>query len=144
MKNKLLIALAIMAPMAAGAATQCVALNATDTSSKNTGASEYETDWTVTEADGTIIRGIAACGSEQISFGGTAETLVLSVGTRTKCWCRMILPVASKWVYNTWYPVGGCDGDATYCCIRSCNATCASSVATSESFRSAMFNSVQL
>ncbi len=53
------------------AATKCVKLDA-NVEAADFVAAEYEPDWTVTEADGTVLRGIGVCGNKKRTDDGQA------------------------------------------------------------------------
>ena len=145
MKSKILIAGAILCAITttgAHAVTKCVALN----SSSTTCATDYtqyqkRTDWAATcttNGVSTPISGIGICSSTKGgSTGGTATELDTSYAPdeNHNCWCRMISPAVSRWVFNrSDLPAGDC--------AQLCAYYCAIAVRDFASFRSAMFGSL--
>ena len=126
----------------AHAVTKCAALN----SSSTTCTSDYvqyqkHTDWAATcttNGVSTPISGIGICSSTRgRSTGQTATELdISSTSDNNKhCWCKMISPFVSRWVFFGSYPsAGDCD--------LNCAVPCAYGVTASAEFRSALFGSL--
>ena len=140
MKKHLLIAgllcAAIIPP--AFAVTKCVKLSSSTTCSFVEPGYNV-VDWTsncTTSGTSIAIRGISQCSSTSgSSIGQTATALEISGGTDDKyCWCKMVSPAVSSWVYNN---VLG----TSYCGYR-CAYSCAYRAADNASFRSALFDNL--
>ena len=93
-----------------------------------------------------IISGIAACyGSVACENGGSNAGCIAtnqnlsSFGAGGKCYCKMLKPALSMWVYYMWRGDGG-GGESV--CPGSCASWCASGVATSLPLRQGLFGSV--
>ncbi len=103
--NKILIAGVMCLMTGAGyAATRCVALEAETTTCRGSGSANGEVDWTATCTTGDIeteITGIAVCSSiSGTTQFETRDTLNQSYENgAVHCWCRMISPAISSWVY---------------------------------------------
>ena len=127
----------------AHAVTKCFALNTGLRTACTTDPFQYEyrTDWAATcttNGVSTPISGIGICSStDGGSPGATATELDISstVDENLNCWCRMISPAVSRWVFYLWF---GSAGDCAWECAR----YCASSVQFVEDFRSAMLGSL--
>ncbi len=135
MKSKILIAGLICAAAIppAAAVTKCVKL----TSSTTCSDSSYEfnqSNWSAT-CGGVSIQGLALCGSQDGgSIGATTDTVTTGDNGNTHCWCKMVSPAVSRWVYDPRGAIGGS-------CYQSCAANCARHVLY-EPFRSALFGSL--
>ena len=118
MKSKIIIAGAILCAITttgAHAVTKCVALNSNTICTVRYSQYAERADWAAT-CEGTQISGIGICSSTTASnLFNTATELEISATTdeNIHCWCRMITPAVSRWVYidNS----GSTDMCATYC-----------------------------
>lgn len=79
----------------------------------------------------------AHCSSDYSSVGNTKNYLGVSTTTNDNryCWCRMMVPVLSSWVYAASYS-SGAD------CEQSCATSCASSFSGNSTFRSAIISGI--
>ncbi len=145
MIKKLIVACVFMCMLqVATAVTQCVKL-ASNIDDYLYGTSvNSKIDWEISETDGTIIHGIGVCSNQTGNFSDVSVTL--SVGmTNENCWCRMISPTVSSWVFlgNLASSYGGC----SYMCGTSCawymgaDNSLGYSLSNINTFRSAMFGS---
>ena len=136
MKKTLLIAglvcVTIIPP--AAAVTKCVALNSNttcDTNSTPTGQS----NWSISCGD-IPIQGVAFCGSQNGGTIGKKSTTVTTSSTSDEnkyCWCKMISPAVSSWVfYNNHASTDGC--------ANACARGCGNAAQVYASFRSALFS----
>ena len=126
----------------AHAVTKCVALNSSTTCTSSPTQYQYHTDWAdtcTTNGVSTPISGIGICSSfyptSQYDTRVTQLNTLSTVDENLNCWCRMISPAVSRWVFYLWF---GSAGDCAWECAR----YCASSVQFVEDFRSAMLGSL--
>ena len=140
MKSKIIIAglLCIGTIPPATAVTKCVALNSsTRCTSENPGYNVA--DWTstcTTNGVSTPISGIGICSANAGSAtGATATELEISstADENVNCWCRMISPAVSHWVFHR--SLGNS-------CARHCATYCVFDVLGIASLRSALFSSL--
>lgn len=146
MKLKIILAGAIFCAMIAApahAVTKCVALSGSGTTCTSSPTQyEYHTDWAATcttNGVSTPISGTGICSStDGGSIGATATELDTSstADDNKHCWCRMISPAVSRWVFT-----GNSYTSAGYC-VRYCSWYCANRVQDSASMRSALFGSL--
>ena len=133
-----ILATSIIQP--ATAVTKCVALN-----SNTTCTQEYPgdnvSDWTstcTTNGVSTPIKGIGICSADKgNAVGSTATVLRISatLDENANCWCRMISPAVSRWVFsNTHSPAE--------ICPQACSDYCTGKIWNDAAFRSAMFGSL--
>ncbi len=115
----------------AWAATKCVELNYNATGASST-AERYSYDWTVVEKNGIELHGISVCSETAGANAFVTTADVLSTKSGGSCWCRLISPFASKWVYAYFSGDGGC--------WYVCNVLCADYAKNTYRFRSTMFN----
>ena len=107
----------------AHAVTKCVALNSSTTCTSDDTQYRGHTDWAATcttNGVSTPIRGIGICSSTRGgSTVATATELDTSYGPdeNHNCWCRMISPAVSRWVFNRSDLTAG---DCAYECAYSC------------------------
>ena len=125
----------------AHAVTKCVALNSSTTCTSNDSLYLNHADWAATcttNGVSTPISGIGICvNTEGGSIGSISTELVpSSISDNNRyCWCRMISPAVSRWVfYGSTASAGVCD--------RRCAYICANVVQGVEAFRSALFGSL--
>ena len=136
MKKHLLIAgLICMATIPpAVAVTKCVKLTSSTTCSNY---SNSGSNWSATCGD-VPIQGVAFCGSQNGgSVGATTDAVTTSrnADDNKYCWCKMVSPAVSRWVfYNASTSVGYC--------VYSCASACALYAQANPSFRSGLFGSL--
>ena len=143
MKSKILIAGAILCAITttgAHAVTKCVALNSSTTCATDYTQYQKRTDWAATcttNGVSTPISGIGICSTTRGSDYQTATLLYTSSTSDANnyCWCRMISPAVSRWVFNSLHSTAGD-------CAHACALLCADIVRTSAAFRSALFGSL--
>ena len=120
MKKHLIIAGIICAASIppAYAVTKCVKLTSSTTCTSASGATN-QSNWSAT-CGGIEIQGVALCGSQDGgSIGATTETVTTSLTSDDNkyCWCKMVSPAVSSWVFNRSLPsAGGC----AYACATHC------------------------
>ena len=144
MKSKILIAGAILCAISAApahAVTKCVALNSNTTCTSDYVQYQNHTDWAATcttNGVSTPISGIGICSStSDSSTSQTATELDISSTSDDNkyCWCRMISPAVSRWVYANKIP------SANYC-PQNCAYFCADYVQRIMMFRVRLFGSL--
>ncbi len=126
----------------ANAVQKCVALTSSTTCESSTGgimvtATYGVPDWSGSCTNGISISGIANCGSQSASVGTTKTTIQISTtSTNNKyCWCKMISPAVSPWVYRHVY--------ADYAtCLKQCNQLCATSLYNTPAYTNAMYSNM--
>lgn len=124
----------------ATAVTKCVALN-TGTTCSASGSLYYSTNWSAnckTNGQSVTILGVAACSNTKGSSNGqTVAALGLSdnLDDNDYCWCRMISPAVSNWVYY------GQLNSGSECATR-CSDLCRGVAMQYQSFRSAIFSNL--
>ncbi len=138
MKKHLLIAglicMATIPPVSA--VTKCVKLSSSTTCSNYSGATS-QSNWSVT-CGGVSVQGVAFCGSQSGgSQGATSTTVTISstVDNNKYCWCRMISPAVSQWVFYSEY-------ESHRVCASDCAQYCAYYGLTFAAFRSALFSNL--
>ena len=136
MKKHLLIAglicMATIPPVSA--VTKCVKLSSSTTCSNYSGATG-QSNWSVT-CGGVSVQGVAFCGSQSGgSQGATSTTVTISstVDNNKYCWCKMVSPAVSSWVFASDLPGSSCYNGCPYHCAYAINDA---------SFRSGMFGSL--
>ncbi len=134
MKKHLIIAGIICAASIppAYAVTKCVKLTS---STKCTNASGSGSNWSAT-CGGIEIQGVAFCGSQNGGSAGTkSETVTTSLTSddNKHCWCKMVSPAVSSWVF-------GYSGAAAGFCANRCASDCADRARNPSAFRSALFS----
>ena len=113
-------------------AVKCVAMG-TGSSCTHTPATEYQTDWG-SECSGVTVRGVSMCGNYESVSGLSAGSVVETVwrnhnaSDNRACLCKIVQPVASRWVYaETYYDENGDSGASR--CSRYCALSCAGKIA---------------
>ena len=144
MKKHLILAgaftMAIVQVQPTFAVTKCVALNSNTTCTyKNPG--EYAIDWTstcTTNGASTPISGIAVCSANDgsILYPETELNISSAFEENLYCWCRMVSPAVSLWVY-----ADASAATADYC-LTYCADSCATNMKDSAYFRRALFGSL--
>ena len=137
MKKYLLIVGLICAATipSAFAVTKCVKLNSSTTCSDFSGATG-QSNWSAT-CGGVSVQGVAFCGSQKGGSNGATTDAVTTSSTSDDnkyCWCKMVSPAVSRWVFAY---SGASAGD----CAFNCAAYCARS-RNFASFRSGLFGSL--
>ncbi len=119
----------------ATAVTKYVALTPSTTCSSFFGR---DSDFSAT-CDGTSIEGIAFCGSQNGgSMGATTNYYVeisYTLDNNKYCWCRMISPAVSQWVFSRSYSTAAS-------CATNCASTCAYNLRDEASIRASMFSNL--
>ena len=138
MKKHLLIAglICVATIPPAMAVTKCVKLNSSTTCSSSSGAYR-QSNWSAT-CGGVSIQGVAFCGSQDGGSAGATTDAVTTSSTSDNnkyCWCKMVSPAVSRWVFNYASASAGS-------CANSCATYCASDARSSASFRSALFSNL--
>ena len=136
MKKHLIIAGIICAASIppAAAVTKCVALNSSTTCTSSSGV-VGQSNWSAT-CGGIAIQGVAFCGSQD---GGSAGTKSKNVTTSSAsdnnkyCWCKMVSPAVSSWVFSYSPKSAGI-------CADNCAYSCASNARGNSAWRSALFS----
>ena len=135
MKKTLLIAglvcVTIIPP--AAAVTKCVALNSNTTCDTGDGTSGNVVVNATCTTNGTSVD-VQIVGSLS-STRGTSEgetNSAPSSSNRLYCWCKMISPAVSKWVY-AYYTTNSSD---------MCSATCSRYLSFNDDFRNALFSNL--
>ena len=136
MKKHLIIAGIICAASIppAYAVTKCVKLTPSTTCTSYSGAAG-QSNWSAT-CGGIEIQGVAFCSSQDGgSIGATSETVTTSSTSdyNKYCWCKMVSPAVSSWVFDGSRPSAGS-------CAYACAGSCASTARTFASFRSGLFS----
>ena len=137
-----------LCPLHAFATGMCVHTNSyvAQLSISHDGVS-YETGnagtWTVTfdyptsSYNTNTVKGSSAC-NEIPGAANTADPTMSSISgeaTGVNCWCAMVKPLISDWVYSGAYA-------SIDACSAACATACATGVKTSSDTRRAMFNSI--
>lgn len=99
---------------------KCIRLTNTTSCTKNS-TGTLDVEWHATCASSVPISGVGVCGSNTGSIGNARTSINVSptVTNNYNCWCRMIIPAVSRWIYM--YNFGG-DNEA---CQNSCADYCA-------------------
>ncbi len=141
-KFKYLFLAVFLASGAAYASVRCVALdsNTTCTAYSANGGSSV---WSAT-CGGIQISGVYQCGKiSGVSAGYTVESFSVdgNTGHNTACFCKMVAPVASKWVFKQIHSSGA--GDCAYWCQSACAGSLVdASNADNLKFRKALLGSI--
>ena len=138
MKKHLIIAgiICVASIPSAYAVTKCVKLTSSTTCTTFSGNGS---NWSAT-CGGIEIQGVAFCGSRKGgSMGATTESVTTSSTSDNNkyCWCKMVSPAVSSWVFLYSRPsVGSC----AYYCANSCANYSAYYAQSGSAFRSALFS----
>ena len=83
-----------------------------------------------------VISGIGACGGESVSTGAVAtnQNALSPTSAGKYCFCKMLRPAVSQWVYS------GINGASN--CASHCASYCASYVGSTVAVRQGLFSSV--
>ena len=122
MKSKILIAglICVATIPPATAVTKCVKLTPSTICSDNGTTTTSQPEWHLT-CDGVPVHGIGFCSSQRgASIGATTDNLETSISTDENryCWCRMISPAVSRWVYSEYFYA---NSDCVDLCAYSCS-----------------------
>ncbi len=119
----------------ASAVQKCVALTSSTTCTYVSTAYN-QSNWS-SNCGGISIQGVAFCGSKSGSIGDKSDAVTASSTSDDNkyCWCKMVSPAVSYWVFNNAGPSAGF-------CANSCAYYCANVPANSSAFRSALFTSL--
>ncbi len=136
MKKHLLIAglICVATIPPAMAVTKCVKLSSSTTCPDYSGATG-QSNWSAT-CGGISIQGVAFCGSQNGGSAGATTDAVTTSTTSTDnkyCWCKMVSPAVSRWVFYSANSSGGR-------CADLCAYNCASIAHYNASYRSALFS----
>ena len=129
-KTLFLFALGAIMATPAIAVQKCVALQATENyTSAFGGTSDVRcADWGATGATNNItVEGVGVC-SNNAGTQATRDNLSFDVSSTTNnkyCWCKMISPAISKWVYP------GTSNTSEANCLKYCAASCAQAMTDS-------------
>ena len=114
------------------AVTKCVKLTPSTTCTTSSGNGS---NWSAT-CGGVSVSGVAFCGSQDGgSEGKTSETVTTSTTSDDNkyCWCKMVSPAVSSWVFVTSSTTAGG-------CVYNCASVCAGRARNDSDFRSALFS----
>ena len=139
MKKHLLIAglICVATIPPASAVTKCVKQPSSSQVFSDVIGIVRQSDWFATY-DGVQIHGIGFCGSQYgVSVGQTTDTVKTSSSNDANkyCWCRMISPAVSQWVFYSEY-------ESHRVCASDCAQYCAYYGLTFAAFRSALFSNL--
>ena len=116
MKKHLIIAGIICAASIppAYAVTKCVKLTSSTTCTSPSGNGS---NWSVT-CGGIEIQGVAFCGSQDGgTMGAISENVTTSTDDNKCCWCKMVSPAVSSWVFShSSTSAGNCTKNCAYNC----------------------------
>ena len=134
MKKHLIIAgiICVASIPSAYAVTKCVKLTSSTTCTTFSGNGS---NWSAT-CGGIEIQGVAFCGSRKGgSMGATTESVTISSTSDNNkyCWCKMVSPAVSPWVFGTPLTSAGL-------CADNCADQCAFRARYSTAFRSGLFS----
>ena len=116
------------------AVTKCVKLTSSTTCTSYSGGYN-QSNWSAT-CGGIEIQGVALCGSQDGGSTGTKSENVTTSSTsddNKNCWCKMVSPAVSSWVFNR-------SGSAAGYCATNCASNCAFYAQINSAFRSALFS----
>ena len=136
MKKHLIIAGIICAASIppAYAVTKCVKLTSSTTCTSVSGAFG-QSNWSAT-CGGIEIQGVAFCGSQNGGSMGTKSEKVTTSSTsddNKNCWCKMVSPAVSSWVFNT-------STESAGACAYLCAYNCAAGARNYSALRSALLS----
>ena len=136
MKKHLIIAGIICAASIppAYAVTKCVKLTSSTTCTSVSGAFG-QSNWSAT-CGGIEIQGVAFCGSQNGGSMGTKSEKVTTSSTsddNKNCWCKMVSPAVSSWVFNT-------STESAGACAYLCAYNCAGRAQSQSAFRTPLFS----
>ena len=114
------------------AVTKCVKLSPSTTCTTTSGFVNGQSNWSAT-CGGIEIQGVAFCGAQDGgSIGTKSETVEGAYDNNTYCWCKMVSPAVSSWVFSYSSPYAyQCADFCVYDCMRALS---------NYAFRSALFS----
>ena len=136
MKKHLIIAGIICAASIppAYAVTKCVKLTSSTTCTSSSG--EFgQSNWSAT-CGGVSVSGVAFCGSQNGNSMGTKSEKVTTSSTsddNKNCWCKMVSPAVSSWVFNI-------STESAGACAYLCAYNCAGRAQSQSAFRTPLFS----
>ncbi len=149
MKNILILtAIGAIITAPAIAVQKCVALNNNTSCKVGKGATYGYADWTLTCTTGTTtvpISGIGVCSNQAGNAAILSTTLEYTAisnatdpnqcytGDARYCWCRMLSPAVSQWVYS------GLEMNTESDCLYKCARECQTYIVNEAVLRRAMF-----
>ena len=147
MKTKIILAGIILCAATATdthAVTKCVALGYNTTCSISSTDDDNVADWTTTcttNGISTTIKGIGVCSATKGSMTNSTSASNLQISSTPAnnryCWCRMINPAVSRWIYDS-TP----NNEQGFECARDCAYRCGSSLYSDSIFRNYMFSNL--
>ena len=132
MKKHLIIAgiICVASIPPAYAVTKCVKLTPSTTCTSPSGNGS---NWSVT-CGGIEIQGVAFCGSQDGgTMGAISENVTTSTDDNKCCWCKMVSPAVSSWVFNV-------SAESAGACAYLCAYNCAGRARGNSAWRSALFS----
>ena len=133
----------LLTPPAHAAFTKCIYLNPAMSCLASMPLSKYNntTDWDATCTDNTgstNVEGVWRCGSQNGGTQGTTTDMLDtadSTSINTYCWCKMVIPAVSQWVFHSKVSDQGT-------CYGTCGRLCLEALQTagSTAFKAAMFS----
>ena len=119
---------AVLLPVSCFATVKCIALGSSATC-EYLAPTEWQSDWT-SRCNGIDVSGVSVCANyenDQITGNGAVIDTVWKnsdVSKNRACFCRIIGPVISRWVYAETYNDAGSNG-----CAQWCQHSCAGKIA---------------
>ncbi len=116
------------------AVTKCVKLTSSTMCTTPSGAQD-QSNWSAT-CGGIAIQGVAFCGSQKGSSAGVkSKTVTTSSNSddNRNCWCKMVSPAVSSWVFNV-------SAESAGACAYLCAYNCAGRARSVSDFRSGLFS----
>ena len=109
---------------------------------KNTGGtvdnSTAGVRWVVNMTDGNVVKGYSQCNDKTDNFATLNTEVPDTHNTGINCYCKMMAPATSYWV--------NASGSSPYAtetdCENACVNACANYMATNQTFRSAVYESI--
>ena len=96
------------------------------------------TRWVVNMSDGTVVKGKSLCSGMPGEFAIVNTGVADTYDTGTNCYCKMMAPATSYWVNVN----GTTEYESDSACESACVSVCANNVATNQTFRSAVYESI--
>lgn len=86
------------------------------------------------------VRGVAGCSKSGGTVGTTTKDILPTLDDKedannNKCWCKMLIPAVSQWVYLKSYASDGIGS-----CAKSCAYRCGEAMTNNETFKTTMFS----
>lgn len=100
----------------------------------------YSTTEQVTTPSFTV-RGVAGCSKSGGTVGTTTKDILPTLDDKDnanndECWCKMLIPAVSQWVYLKSYTGNGGIGS----CAKSCAYRCGEAMTNNATFKATMFS----